>query len=57
MGYYQGMNYSISFTTNDEATWEGLNGKNMYMDYEENLIENYNFVGFAEQLMAIWLGL
>jgi len=50
------MIYQIGFTTKHEDEWEGLNGKRMYMDYEENLIENYNFMGFAEQLMAVWLG-
>jgi len=49
--------YEISFITEDEATWIGLNGKKMYMDYEENVIESENFVGFASQLMAMWMGL
>jgi len=48
--------YSIAFTTENKETWLGLNGKKMFMDYEENVIENYNFMGFAEQLMAIWMG-
>ena len=28
----------------------------IYIDYEENVIENYNFQGFAEQLIAILKG-
>jgi len=48
--------YTIGFTTTDFTSWQGLNDKRMFMDYEENVIESYNFEGFAEQLMAIWMG-
>jgi len=54
--YYDGISYNINFATDDEASWVRLNGRKMYIDYEENLIESDNFIGFAEQLMAVWLG-
>ena len=48
--------FTINYVTKNKESHLMLNGRVIYSDYEENLIENYNFVGFAEQLMAVWLG-
>ena len=48
--------YKISFNTSDENIWLGLNGKKMFMDYEENIIEMKDLEGVFQQLLAIMLG-
>lgn len=49
--------YTINFETSNKDEWITLNGKNMFMDYEENIIEQENFEGFSHQIIAEHLGL